>query len=448
MRTIEESANDCEQEDSARPEQSALAESGPVRSWWIPGFAPLLILGIIVYGAIWALAPVMSVVPVDATAAKALIRYNVLLMVGIVIGTMIFRATRAEDSARWSSEPQLSSFHLLNTIFTVASAGVVLRLMDRFVLRPELIGGNIDTIGANSTAIGALASLLYPVGIAALPLSMAMRVPMGRLRLATCHFLFFFPAIDVFLVGKRGVAVTLVVMYIALLLSARRTALLRTVLRIVGLLALASYAFALVFARRIQAYGFDLCHSLYNSQYAYTVKPAGLAARSCQEAHWWDTPMQFATNFAMYILHGSHEFALALPTYFSQASWTWGGTTFDVLRKPLCMFSDSTSCNATAISQTRTGVYTTFWGPFVQDFGPWTEVACLVLGLALALLHRQARASFAWFPLYLYFAAVVVLSPVVNLIQSGLGVYIIVGGLIFAVLYRRQERAGREDRVR
>lgn len=419
--------------------------------WRLPHASTVLLFGLVLYAAVWLAAPVAPTLGEEGSAWGQLTLYSAALLAGTVLGRVLWPDRPRSGPAWLDPNLELDLVRLIRATFAVSGAGVALRLLDRFILRPELLFSNIDLADSGSTIAGFLSAFLYPVGIASVPLVTLAHRRGVRLRLRTVafsYFLFFFAGLDAFLVGKRGVAVTLVAMFTVLLLTSSKRVTPRRVIALLGVLLAALMAFGWVVARRLEDYGFDMCHSLYNSKYALTLRPTGIAREACSTETFWSTPVQFLTNFAVYYLHGAHEFALSLPYVLSQDNWTWGGTTFAVFLKPACLLTGGGSSCSTETSAFRPGVYTTAWGPLLQDFGPATVVVAVVIGLAVSWVRSRARLCFGWYPLYLFLATVLFFTPVVNLIQSGLGSYLLVGGILFRLIYYATDGRRSAHRVR
>lgn len=411
-------------------------------SWYLPSPQVVLLVGVTVYVLTLAVAPIDPAVQIGTEQGLMLLGYTVALLAGMLFGGLRSGPPRqprwATASLGFDAEP------LLRFTSTLAAIGSGLRLIDRFVLRPELIGANIDIVNEGSNLIGVVASLMYPLGIACLPLAFAIGTRRSVPQMIVLHALFFFSALDVMLVGKRGAAITVFAMYAFILLASRR---LRVRLRVLVITAAAAFGalwiFGWIFARRVAGYGWDLCYSLFNSGYSQLVRPSTEVVVACQSPSFWSEPLQYFANFSIYFVHGIYEFAYAAPYYLREGTWAWGGQTFDLLAKPFCMLAGG-EC-ASEADAVRIGVYTTFWGPFFRDFGPWTAFAAFLLGFVIAKVRNRALDSFAYVPLYSYLAVVTVFTPVVNLIQSGLGMYFLVAASLFAFMYeyRRKKNANR-----
>jgi hypothetical protein len=83
----------------------------------------------------------------------------------------------------------------------------------------------------------------------------------------------------------------------------------------------------------------------------------------------------------------------------------------------------------------RPGVFTTFFGPLWVDFGWWGIFVMLAFGAICKFCARQARAgTLTMMPLYSYLCVVVLFMPVVNLIVSAQGMYIINAFLLIWLL--------------
>ncbi len=88
----------------------------------------------------------------------------------------------------------------------------------------------------------------------------------------------------------------------------------------------------------------------------------------------------------------------------------------------------------------KTGVYTTFWGSFILDFGVFSFFAAFVLGvMSMALYYGLLRGSFVCYLIYPIFAAQLIFSSVMNIL-SGVVVYYLVAILVSVALLNLYKR--------
>lgn len=88
----------------------------------------------------------------------------------------------------------------------------------------------------------------------------------------------------------------------------------------------------------------------------------------------------------------------------------------------------------------KTGVYTTFWGPFILDFGVFSFFVAFILGvISMALYHGLQAGSFACYLIYPVFAAQILFSSIMNIL-SGVVVYYLVAILLSIALLHLYKR--------
>jgi hypothetical protein len=72
----------------------------------------------------------------------------------------------------------------------------------------------------------------------------------------------------------------------------------------------------------------------------------------------------------------------------------------------------------------RFGIYTTMFGLFYIDFGPFTPVFCFAVGALISWTRRKVlQGEIAALPLYICFITQVGAAIVINAIQSAYGVF-------------------------
>ena len=89
----------------------------------------------------------------------------------------------------------------------------------------------------------------------------------------------------------------------------------------------------------------------------------------------------------------------------------------------------------------KTGVYTTFWGAFILDFGIFSFFVSFMLGIiAMALFRGVLLGSFACYLIYPIFSAQIIFSSIMNIL-SGVVVYYLVSILISIILIHFYKRS-------
>ncbi|MBF7081592.1 oligosaccharide repeat unit polymerase [Desulfallas sp. Bu1-1] len=137
-----------------------------------------------------------------------------------------------------------------------------------------------------------------------------------------------------------------------------------------------------------------------------------------------------------YFIHGFYQFIL-LFNYFDMDNMAYGAFQFYPIWKVLAALnlSNINKSFLDSIVETK-GVYTTFWGPVLTDFGMFGFIYCFILGIiAESSWVKATKRKVMHILLYPYIASVILHSPFLNMIQSGMGLYfliaIILSGYIF-----------------
>ncbi|MGB7399885.1 hypothetical protein [Castellaniella sp.] len=323
-------------------------------------------------------------------------------------------------------------------ILLMALVGLLFRVIDKVLIRDILsydsAVGRRDS-ETQASIFGVISAPLYSL---LLTLPIFLRQVQGRLRRFLLFFLFFIPSMEVVFMGSRGLAVTSLFMFCIYFITMFRV---RGRHLVIGVLFAVLFlcGSGLVFLERIESYGLEPLYSAYNSVYAFTLTPDSWASGVIGKNGLASFVFFIIVNFLQYFLHGILEFSYLID-HFGSFVYQDGAYTFRVLGK---LFGSS----ADYVEMTpRAGIYTTFLGPLWVDFGVFSLVFCFLWGWGLAFSSNKVNAGlFQYLPLYAYMGAVAFFSPVVNLIQNALGVYVLSAciGTIFlfwlcGVLLRRR----------
>jgi hypothetical protein len=109
-----------------------------------------------------------------------------------------------------------------------------------------------------------------------------------------------------------------------------------------------------------------------------------------------------ATNFAQYYLHGVFEFGYLYNNY--KKNHYYGAYTFNILVKFInTIFRTYFDIKEIQNAPTRTGIYTTFFGPIFIDFGWFSLIFMFFFGVFQKLLFNKTMAGrFQFIPLLFY----------------------------------------------
>lgn len=243
--------------------------------------------------------------------------------------------------------------------------------------------------------MGVLSVFIYPL---LLTLPIFLKNIKSKIKKALILTAFFVPSIEVLYFGSRGIAITSLYMlfiymwalgYISSLMSLKLSNLL-----VYAVLLVFMYISTSLFLERLTFYNLDVLYSAFNSVYAFTIIPN-------------DFSVSIIEKYGMY--------------------------TFSVVDKFLHLLFDMPALDNSSITP-RYGIYTTLLGPLWVDFGYFSFLFLFLIGFFLSRSYYKYKSgNLSYLPLYAYLAAVVFFSPVVNLIQNALGMYVLIAciNLIF-----------------
>ncbi|MDG5800523.1 O-antigen ligase [Marinilabiliaceae bacterium ANBcel2] len=325
---------------------------------------------------------------------------------------------------------------VVNRILWVAifiiSVGVLFRLVDRFVYRDlSLLMSSYERKelieSSDSSVFSIISAFVFPAGLFIYPLCRILQ-PDSRLLKYSALLLFIYPSFDVILTGNRGVMVMTLALYFMIMLVFNEFNHNRKKIIFFGLVFITAFSLSLyVIVNRITSFGFDPGYSANYSGYAYTAKPNEQASKALKSDDFMGVMTFGYVNFCQYYLHGVLEWGY-LYDKFEAGNHQNGRASFAVVHKFYeTIVGVSSNDDEVRRAFPRSGVYTTFLGPFFVDFGYGMFLLIIVLGVIIRALWRALiKGAIIVFPIYLYFCGVLFFYPVVNFIRNALGLYIIV----------------------
>ncbi|TBR37482.1 hypothetical protein CBF23_014595 [Marinomonas agarivorans] len=323
-------------------------------------------------------------------------------------------------------------------ILVAGCFGVLLKMYEHFILhgllsQPSFFAYKLSRMQnqLNSGLIGVLSALTYPFGLVALMLNIKFQYLTGVVKKTAIWLIgcfWFFDA--VFLSSLTTIMYLFAFLFITIILN---NALNRDQFThiswlklLIGLMVVISYFIYLTFFR------VDL-----------DFIPIALEARALIPNFDIDSVFVFAIiNFLHYLVHGVVEW-FRLFNHVGLDVHYLGAYQFYPIVKIFSVFGlNIPSFLELAAVAHKTGVYTTFFGGFILDFGYYSFLAAFVLGvLSMSLYNGLFNASFVSYLVYPILAAQLLFSSIMN-IFSGVVVYYLVSVLLSVVLlhtYKRHE---------
>lgn len=186
---------------------------------------------------------------------------------------------------------------------------------------------------------------------------------------------------------------------------------------------------------RLEQMGLDPLVSIQVSGYAESLKPSQAALQWIERHPDYSAVLAAAFSICLYIYHGLFEFGLLFSSFSSEH--TFGAYTLWLPVKLLQLIGlPLDSVNPANLQGVREGLYTTFVGPLYIDFGYLSMLAALLMGCILGYPSRRLRAGNAiWLIPSALIVAIVSMYPIMNILDSTAGAYLLVSGLCLATLF-------------
>lgn len=327
------------------------------------------------------------------------------------------------------------------TIMFLGLIGAVMRLYDKFFIRGiSLMQSTVERESIlqlhGATYISLLASFIFPLSLALIFFVLKNKKYSKIMKLSSI-LLFIYPIYDVALTGKRGlilISISLLLFYL-IYLKMLKIKISHILLFIFAVLSFLYFSY-LIFLDRITTYGFDGYFSVYNSGYAFTMIPSSIAGDLILQGGFVGTVMFIYINFLQYYLHGLFEWSY-LYDHFQIYEHLYGEYTFGLFYKFMNMIGFSTLPIDLESSTPRFAVYTTFLGPLYVDFGFFSFPFMFLFGMFTQLIWFKIKiGKEIYVPIYAYLSTVIFFFPVVNLIQSGLGLYVFISFSLLILIYK------------
>ncbi len=393
-------------------------------------FHPLimLVVGHLFYLGLFIIAPIkIEYIPSTASILIYLIALFFLCL-GLINGTKFKLYKYLRYNIEYNSKKL--NFWLL-FVALVIMFGILFRLYDRFYLRGlNLLMSSYERKElieeTNTSIFSILSSFIFPAGIFYYIILRLFKIRSKKLNLFGI-ILFIYPSFDVLLTGNRGVMIISLSIYIYYLFCFGEINKNKLKLIYIAAIGIISFVFSLyIFIDRISSYGFTPKYSANNSAYSYTLKPNKIANDLMENQNDFISTTVFAcTNFSQYYLHGFFEWSY-LFDHYSNYNHTYGALTFYIVAKFMSIVLDKNIVPDPQSTLPRFGVYTTFLGPYFIDFGIFVIAIMFLTGLIINIVwKRLIQYKILYFPIYCFLCTFLFFYPVVNFVQSALGLYLI-----------------------
>ena len=347
---------------------------------------------------------------------------------------------------------------LLLLLVLIGLVGSILLVVDRYIIRGvSLVADmleNRDTLGgSHASAISAIAAMANSIGVFSYILIWITElnaVAISRwLKVLAIINLLITVAVSVQM-GSRSLMLVLVLMHLfAWLFVARangeKIQAKHKIVILFLILLLANFS-SIIMVWRVELMGFPASDSITISAYAHTIQPSSFILSYLQyEGGFWKEILAGLFSLAQYVFHGIYEFSLLFNSF--QGEHEMGNRTLWLPIKIVSVFTGGAiSVGSVEHIGERVGVFTTFVGPVFIDFGWLSPVILAVYGVLIGLPFRLLqRGRVEWLPAVVLIAACMLLWPVVNILVSASGMYLLVGAMAIGLMGKRLRSTSRRQ---
>jgi hypothetical protein len=334
---------------------------------------------------------------------------------------------------------------------TLATVGVVLAIVDRYLLRGVSYADDIfearsliEDAGTGPVAIlAALFSSFAAFGWISVRLSRTLGHPVGRLiEIVALADLVAYMWLSVAL-GSRSLVLACALLHVLAFVFLRRLQGTRMSASAIGTGIVLFFGLIITLThllqQRLEQMGVSALESIQFSAYAFTLKPDPVVLDFIVR---YDLAELGAAVYSivLYVFHGFYEFLLLFDEYRGEVSWG-----AQLLWLPIKLVGTITPMSESIDLELfgyRSGVFTTFAGPFFVDFGDLAPLFILLVFFLLGLPFRKlAGGDPRWFFAVLQIAVIIAFAPIFPLLNSAVGMYLLVAAVsMVALIPRRQIR--------
>lgn len=321
-------------------------------------------------------------------------------------------------------------------IFFMGCFGVLLKMYEHFILhnilsQPSFFAYKLSRMQnqLNSGLIGVLSALTYPFGLVALMLNIKFQYLTGILKkivvwVVGCFW--FFDAL--FLSSLTTIIYLFAFLFITFIINNSMYKNKYTSISIVKL---------------VSGITITLSYFIYLTFFRVDLEfiPIALEARALIPTFEIDSVFLFSiVNFLHYIVHGVIEWFRLFAHVGLEVHYLGSYEFYPIVKIFSILGFQIPSFIELASVAHKTGVYTTFWGGFILDFGYYSFLASFILGVvSMSLYNGLFNSSFTSYLVYPVLAAQIVFSSIMN-IFSGVVVYYLVAILLSMALLHSYKR--------
>lgn len=397
----------------------------------------VILISFLVWCVIFFTAPLKINISINYEAYL----YMFLCWVSFFLGGLFYRSSKKN---LYNTKRIINENKMLIITISLASIGLTLKLIDRFLIRGISLGHDyfenraiMESGGGSIQSL--LASFLTPFGYIPLFIFWKYKPKLSLLFKIIIFSLFFLQTFDALLLGARsGVFITVVIFIIYILYFRKFQFNVKNTLLII-LFSLSFMVYnSYVFIKRTELFAGENSKEiiLTLSNFNFTCTGTPLFKKNIQNL----SPLQQTIAFsylttAQYFTHGMLEFSYLYDRFYKEH--VYGRYTFDVYDRFFKNFS-FTKYNAQEVIELtpRPAVYNTLIGPLFIDFGWFNLIFMFFFGRFTYFVHHLAKSGIDWAIIF-YFILFIMFAfwPVFCFINGAGGIFLITCTFIFSNIY-------------
>lgn len=369
-----------------------------------------------------------------------------LCFVGFLVGVLVGAGGRFSMPLHENRFNPQKLHNLVRVVVWIGALGVLLLIVDRYFIRGVSIGAdafqNREILeGSRASGLSAVAALASSIGLFSL-----ITIWIAELNLlVVSKWLKIVASLNILIavylsiqLGSRSLLLVVALTHLLAWLFVFRARGLRLLVRhkTIAISSIAGLAIVstVMMVARVELMGFSMQDSVLNSAYSFTMVPSFEVRESFGDNIEISAILAGFFSLVQYIFHGIYEFSLLFTNF--QGEHEWGARTLWLPLKLVSILTGGLVSGAQALNVgERYGIYTTFLGPVFIDFGLLSPLVLIFYGWLLGLPFRaMQQGKIEWMPAVVLIAASLILWPVVNILSSASGSYLLVCALLIGII--------------
>lgn len=353
---------------------------------------------------------------------------------------------------------------IYKVLFFISILGIILRYYDLIVIKQYFSYGSAtdfrlryDQESTDYGFISIVSSVLYPVVVFFCLYTIYFKNALSRFKVLNSYvLLLLFFAYFVMRGGRTIITLVVIMLFIAsILFNSNRSSIKMKnksvqkkkakILMIALFFAACFYFLSMeIVLDRLTAQGFTIYSHLSYMEQVHHIKLHRWAWDLAYKNDFLAANIYTVVSLTYYFLHGFYQFIL-LANYFEIDNIVYGASQFFPIVKLLNVIGiKSISYSYLNSIVNETGVYTTFFGPVLIDFGWFGFLYCYILGMISQYFYSKARRSnIVHLLIYPYIGSVIFHSPFINMIQAGMGLFVLISGIIVAFIIKKMVKGNK-----